>query len=90
MSCLFTIVATTQGINVDTTQFDALGDMLSSARWDSPQAQEYKNDLQQPEFLGVMGIPTSASQSIVPQPPKLDPSAPANDDQWKKINKMVA
>ena len=69
---------------------DALGDMLSSAQWNFPQAQEYKNELVQPAFLGLAAVPKSDSQTIVPATPRMDPAAPAADEQWKKLNKMVA
>ena len=70
-------------------EFDALGDMLASAQWTFPAAQEYKNELVQPSFLGVAAVPKADSQAIVQTPPKLDPAAPAADEQWKKLNKMV-
>ena len=90
MCCLFSIAAPTQGINVKGEEMDALGDMLSSAQWTFPEAQEYKNELVQPAFLGVAGVPKSASQSIVPATPRMDPNQPAADEQWKKLHKMVA
>ena len=89
MCCLFSIAAPTQGINVDEEQFDALGDMLSSAQWAFPVAQEYKNELVQPAFLGLTAVPKADSQAIVQTPPKFDPAAPASDEQWRKLNKMV-
>ena len=63
MCCLFSIAAPTQGMNVKGEEMDALGDMLSSAQWTFPEAQEYKNELVQPAFLGVDGVPKSASQN---------------------------
>ena len=90
MCCLFSIAAPTQGINVKGEEMDALGDMLSSAQWNFPEAQEYKNDLVQPAFLGLAEVPKSTSQSIVPATPKMDPNQPAAEDQWKKLHKMVA
>ena len=70
-------------------EFDALGDMLSSAQWAFPEAQEYKNELVQPAFLGLTAVPKAESQAIVQTPPKIDPEAPAADEQWRKLNKMV-
>ena len=67
---------------------DALGDMLSSAKWNFPEAQEYKNGLVQPAFLGLAAVPKSESQTTA-QTHKLDPAAPAADEQWRKLNKMV-
>ena len=69
------------------SEFSALGDMLGSATWSLPQAQEYKNDLAQPTFLSLQ--PQAASQALVLQP-KVDPNSPATQEQWGKVNKMVA
>jgi hypothetical protein len=74
---------------VEEKEFDALGDMLASAQWAFPAAQEYKNELVQPSFLGVAAVPKADSQAIVQTPPKFDPEAPASDEQWRKLNKMV-
>ena len=90
MCCLFSIAAPTQGINVKADEMDALGDVLSSAKWNFPAAQEYKNELVQPTFLGLAAVPKSESQTIVPATPRVDPAAPAGEEQWKKLNKMVA
>ena len=89
MCFLFSIAAPTQGANVKSDEMEALGDMLSSAQWAFPQAQEYKNELVQPTFLGLAAVPKSESQTIVPAAPRVDPAAPAADEQWKKLNKMV-
>ena len=78
-----------QGKNVKEDQFEAIGNMLSTATWELPNAQEFQNDLVQPDFLGVQAIPPSTSVAVVPTP-KIDPNAPASDEQWKKMNKMVA
>ena len=69
------------------SEFSALGDMLGSATWSLPQAQEYKNDLAQPTFLSLQ--PQAASQALVLQP-RVDPNSPATQEQWGKVNKMVA
>ena len=90
MCCLFSIAAPTQGVNVKHDEMDALGDVLSSAQWNFPAAQEYKNELVQPAFLGLAEVPKSKSQAMVPATPRMDPEAPAADEQWKKLNKMVA
>jgi hypothetical protein len=80
-----------QGKNVTESEFAAIGNMLSSATWELPQAEEYKNDLAQPAFLGVPGMPQSSCQALVPQPPpRTDPNSPATEEQWAKVAKMVA
>ena len=72
-------------------EFAAIGNMLGSATWELPAAEEYKNDLMQPSFLGLPGIPQASSQALVPQPvARTDPNAPATDEQWKKLAKMAA
>ena len=90
MCCLFSIAAPTQGINVKGEEMDALGDMVSAAQWNFPEAQEYKNDLVQPAFLGSDEVQKSTSQTMVTAPHKMDPNQPAAEEQWKKLNKMVA
>ena len=90
MCCLFSIAASTQGINVKGDELDALGGMLGSAQWSFPDFQEYKNELAQPAFLGLDGVPKSTSQTMVTATPKVDPNQPAADEQWKKLQKMVA
>ena len=90
MCCLFSIAAPTQGINVKADEMDALGDVLSSAKRNFPEAQEYKNELVQPAFLGLAAVPKSESQTMMPATPRMDPAAPAAEEQWKKLNKMVA
>ena len=80
-----------QGKNVTETEFAAIGNMLCQATWELPAAEEYKNDLMQPSFLGLPGMPQASSQALVPQPvARTDPNAPATDDQWKKLAKMAA
>ena len=41
-----------QGKNIKKDEFDAIGDMFSKVNWELPMAEEYKNDLVQPQFLG--------------------------------------
>ena len=79
-----------QGMNLSQDAFSAVGDMLSSAEWALPMAQEYRNELSQPSFLGLEACPQSTSQTMVATQAKNDPAGPAIDEQWKKINKMVA
>ena len=85
-----------QGKNVNEQEFAALGAGLLSGSWELPAAQEYKNDLVQPDFLqpwgmpGLPSIPHASSQALVPQPPKPDPNSPADQKQWDKVSKMVA
>jgi len=64
--------------------------LLSSAKWELPACQEYKNDLVQPSFLAIEGVPKAATASLIPSAPKPDPESPATEDQWKKVVKMVA
>ena len=83
MCCLFSIAASTQGINVKGDELDALGGMLSSAQWSFPDFQEYKNELIQPAFVGEEPV-------MVTTTVKVDVNQPAADEQWKKLQKMVA
>jgi len=89
---VLSIFQSLQGKNLkDGDEFDAIGDMLSAAKWDLPAAQEYKNDLVQPCFPSVEGVPKAASQNLAVVPAaRPDPEGPATDEQWKKVNKMVA
>ena len=88
---VLSIFQSLQGKNLKDGEFDAIGDMLSAAKWELPAAQEYKNDLVQPAFLAIEGVPKAASQGIaVVAASKIDPEGPATDDQWKKVIKMVA
>ena len=79
-----------QGKNIKEDEFNALGDMLASMSWELPQVQEYKNDLAQPEFLGLSGVPASTSQSVVLPGSQPDPAGPCSQQQWAKVQKMVA
>jgi hypothetical protein len=73
-----------QGKNVSHQEFGALGDMLAHVSWELPQAQEYKNDLVQPDFLGLEGVPKSTTMALLPTAErKPDPAGPAHDEQWK-------
>ena len=88
---VLSIFQSLQGKNIDGSEFNAIGDFLSSAKWDVPACQEYKNDLVQPDFLQpVQGVPKAATGSLIPSAPKPDPESPATEDQWKKVAKMVA
>ena len=66
--------------------------MFSSLSWELPNVQEYKNDLVQPNIPvhAQAAIPpaTSTAMAIADAPP--DPNSPVNDQQWSKVNKMVA
>ena len=88
MCCLFSKVH--KGKNLNGGEFQAMSDMLGSAQWNMPAAQEYRNDLVQPAFLAIEGVPRAASSSIMPAAPRIDPEGPATEDQWKKCVKMVA
>ena len=86
-----------QGKNVNDSEFNAIGNSLGQVNWELPQCEEYKEDLMQPAFMGMPGVPLAlapngcAGTAIAPAPqPKFDPQAPATDDQWKKLAKMAA
>ena len=56
--------------------------------WELPHLEEYKNDLQQPAFLGVeipVAVSTTLERAEVPEA-----GSKVNDEQWIKVNKMVA
>ena len=78
-----------QGKNIKKDEFDAIGDMFSKVNWELPMAEEYKNDLVQPQFL-PQRVPKSLSNAIVPQQAKPDPNSPVSPEQWTKVEKMVA
>ena len=90
--CLSSTVLLPQGKNVKEDEFDALGHMLSSAKWELPMVEEYKNDLAQPQYQASssLGVPKSTSNAVVVQQPKPDPMSPATPEQWIKVDKMVA
>ena len=79
-----------QGKNITGQEFNALGDMLSGLSWELPQVEDYKNDLVQPDFLGIPGVPQSTTNALAIQDRKPDPHGPADPMQWKKVEKMVA
>ena len=89
MLCLF---PNPQGKNLNEPGgFQAIGDMLCKGSWELNQADEYKNDLVQPSFLGVEAVPKSSAQGLVVSvAARPEPAGPVSDDQWKKVNKMVA
>ena len=78
-----------QGKNITTDEFDAIGDMLANVDWELPAAQEYKNDLVQPQFL-CGGVPKSGSSSLALPPPRPQADSPISVEQWAKVDKMVA
>jgi len=78
-----------QGKNIQESSFQALGDMLAQVTWEMPQAQEYMNDLVQPAFLGEM-VPKSSTACLAIAAKTPDPAGPSCEEQWKKVNKMVA
>ena len=57
--------------------------------WELPMCEEYRNDMMQPAMHDAPGIPAADSVSIeravVP-----DALSKVNDEQWVKVNKMVA
>ena len=72
-------------------EFEALGNWMAEENWALPNAEEYRNDLAQPAFLAVSGVPASKSTTIMAADTrKVDPNGPATEDQWKKAAKMVA
>ena len=79
-----------QGKNIGTEEFGALGDMLAAVQWELPQAQEYKNDLVQPEFLGLPAVPKATSDALAVMGSRPDPEGPTSAEQWQKVHKMVA
>ena len=79
-----------QGKNIENEEFNAIGDMLSSAKWELPQAQEYKNDLVQPHFLALPAVPKAESNALSIVGRKPDPEGPCTEDQWTKVLKMGA
>ena len=80
-----------QGKNLNKEEeFSAVGDMLASIQWELPSVQEYQNDLAQPAFLGIPGVPTSTSQTMVASGSKPDPHGPCSPEQLTKVQKMVA
>ena len=80
-----------QGKNLNKEEeFSAVGDMLASIQWELPSVQEYQNDLAQPAFLGIPGVPASTSQTMVASGSKPDPHGPCSPEQLTKVQKMVA
>ena len=80
-----------QGKNLNKEEeFSAVGDMLASIQWELPSVQEYQNDLAQPAFLGIPGVPASTSQTMVASGSKPDPHGPCSPEQLTKAQKMVA
>jgi hypothetical protein len=63
--------------------------MLANVAHAIPLAEEYKNDLVQPDFLGITSVPKSHSSAIAVQSPT-DPDSPILPEQWAKVDKMVA
>ena len=56
--------------------------------WELPHLEEYKNDLQQPAFLGVE-IPVAASTTLE-RAEVQEAGSKVSDEQWIKVSKMVA
>ena len=79
-----------QGKNINNDEFAAIGDMLATVTWELPFVEEYKNDLVQPEFLGNVSVPKAATTTIAVPQAKPDPNSPISEEQWKKVDKMVA
>ena len=79
-----------QDKNIKKDEFDAIGDMFSKVNWELPMAEEYRNDLLQPQSLGLPSVPKSFSNALVAQQAKLDPNSPISPGQWTKVEKMVA
>ena len=65
-------------------------DFLDAIKLELPSVQEYKNNLAQPEILGIPGVPASTSQAMVATGSKPDPHGPCSQEQWAKVQKMVA
>ena len=66
-----------------------MGDMLSKMKWELPEVQEYKGDLAQPAFNYQR---PENQENTVPAilNRKPDPEDPASQEQWGKVQKMVA
>ena len=80
-----------QGKNlIKDDEFNAVGDMLAAVKWELPDVQEYRNDLAQPDFLGIPAVPTSTSHALVAAASQPDPNGPCTPQQWTKVQKMVA
>jgi len=79
-----------QGKNIKDEEFNALGDMLAQMNWELPAVQEYKNDLIQPDFLGIPSVQPSSSHTLAVQSPQPDPLGPCTPKQWANVQKMVA
>ena len=79
-----------QGKNIKKEEFDAVGDMLATVNWELPMAEEYKNDLVQPKFPDSGGVPKSGSSALALSQIRPDPNSPISQEQWSKVDKMVA
>ena len=79
-----------QGKNVKSDEYEAIGNMFSSLSWELPSVQEYKNDLVQPNLPLVSSVPLAQSTTVAIQDATPDPNSPVNEQQWAKVNKMVA
>ena len=86
--CLFPSLAPTWE-NITDDEFQALGDMLSSMKWELPEVQEYKGDLAQPPFL-IQGLANQQANMPAIMNKKPSPEDPATDEQWGKVQKMAA
>ena len=86
---IFHTVLIPQGKNITLDETHAIGDMLSSVDLELPVAQEYNNDLTQPQFL-CGGVPESSSSSLALPSPPPQPNDPISQEQWAKADKMVA
>jgi hypothetical protein len=72
-------------------EFSAVGDMLLLGIPNIiPWHPEDQNDLAQPAFLGIQGVPASTSQTMVASGSKPDPHGPCSPEQLTKAQKMVA
>lgn len=88
-SCLSPSLPPTQGKNITVDEFEALGDMLGSAKWEMCAPEEYKNDLAQPSFL-VNQSASNCQLALLPQQAKPDENGPCTEKQWLKVKAMVA
>ena len=76
--------------NIKKDELDAIGDVFSKVNWELAMAEDYKNDLVQPQFLGLPSVPKSVSNALAPQQARPDPNSPISPEQWTKVEKMVA
>ncbi len=80
----------TQGKNIKGDEFQAIGNQLSSLKWELPDVCEFKDDLPMPVFKNVQPelSTTSSMAAIANGPPPAD--GPVSETQWAKVKQMAA